>query len=146
MPAVPIRCFSLSFAQVPRTIVWILGQGTPALLTPQFSRTFSRPKILRFYAPPSLSHFSASPNLRARRACRRLRLPVLFGGQTSSLGFEPLRSSILLTLVREEAPQFGEDQPHHEHLGGPRGPSAAGAAAPGAPTAARAVGSQGEAD
>lgn len=58
---------------------------------------------------------------------------VPFGVQTLCLGFEPLRSSIPLTLVTEEAPQFSEDQPHHEHPGGPRGPSAAGAAAPGPP-------------
>lgn len=93
---------------------------------------FSRSKIPSFCPPPGLSHFSTSKNVSApQKHC--LHCP-LSGVGPRRFGCQPLRSSTALTLVTEEAPQFSEDQPHHEHLGGPRGPSAAGAAARGPPT------------
>lgn len=123
--------FSAGLRSHPKTLGSDAGTPDASLRDSPFPRT---PGVSRASAR-SLSHSCAS---------RSARLPAdspacgASGARPSSAGrARAVAQPRPLTLVTEEAPQFGEDQPHHEHLGRPRGPSAAGAAARG-PSAARA--------
>lgn len=145
MPPGASRCFPLSFTNTPKSLVWIPGHQTPPFRTPQVPRAHTHTRSPPPFSQPedggstrSRSHFSASQNVGPPTA-----RPAVPPAADAPPRARAVAQPHPLTLVTEEAPQFGEEQPHHGHLGRPRGPSAAGAAARG-PSAARAGSARGK--